>query len=189
MIDMRSGKSEKRLVAEQLCVLYHEAIRNETSRVLSREKKRGLHVRKLDDLDSSARRAFLSAAGFCVENDVDVREYVAAQFSAWRDASAFHGRVMWASPQQMATLAAQVRYFQYKARAATRSARVTVVEEQAAESRWFVEERRLRGLARMQRRDPVDVLTEQPEQFSREFLRRKGVWDVVRDLWEERKQP
>lgn len=186
MIDMRSGKSEKRLVAEQLCVLYYEAIRNETSRVLSREKKRGLQSKKLSDVDSSARRSFIEAAAACIELEADPREYVVAQFAAWRDSSAFHGKVIWASPQQMSTLAARVRYLQHQAREKIRMSRIGKNEDQDENRRWYVEERRLRGLARMQRRDALDVLTEQPEQFSRDFLKHKGVWDVVQDLWEER---
>lgn len=181
-------KSAKREVAEQLCALYYEAIRNETSRVLSREKHRGLQSKKLSDLDSAARRAFMAAAEACIEMEADPREYIVSQFAAWRDSSAFHGRVMWASPQQMSTLAARVRFLQFKAREAERAARVTTLEPQEDRKRWFVEERKLRGLARMQRRDPLDVLTEQPEQFSRDFLKYKGVWDVVEDIWEERKQ-
>ena len=92
------------------------------------------------------------------------------------------------SPYQLGTLAAEVRFRQYKAREDERLSRVDDDDDQDEEQRWYVEERKLRGYARMQRRDPAEVLTEQPEQFSRDFLKHKGVWDLVQDLWEERQR-
>ncbi len=181
-------KLTKREVAEQICSLYHEAIRSEVAKATRASSTRVMPSRKLDEVDKSTRRAFLAAARACMELGADPREYIVGQFSAWREASAYHKKLMWPSPQHLGTLGARVRFLQFKAREATRSARVTVVEEQVDEGRWFVEERKLRGMARMQRRDPVDVLTEQPEEFSRAFLKYKKVWNVVKDLWEEREQ-
>lgn len=176
----------KREIAEQICTLYHEAIRGEVARATRASSTRVMPSRKLDEVDKSTRRAFFAAARACLELEADAREYIVSQFSAWREASAYHKKLMWPSPQHLGTLGARVRYLQFKSREATRNARITVVDEQTTKSRWYIEDRKLRGMARMQRRDPIDILTEQPEQFSRGFLKHKGVWKVVKDLWEER---
>ncbi len=181
------GKTSRRAVAEELCVLYHEAIRAEVAKVTKSSSKRVVPTRTLDEIDKSARRAFIAAARSCIELEADARDFVVAQFSTWREASAYHKKMMWPSPHHFATLAAKIRYLQHKAREEIRIQRVVGKSEDTDEKRrWYVEERELKGLARVQRRDPLEVLTEQPERFSRDFLKHKGVWDVVKDLWEER---
>jgi hypothetical protein len=188
MIDMVAGrKSEKREIAEQLCVLYHEAVRNAVS-VLSATVGGGMPSRKLDDLDKTARRAFMQTAQACIDLKAEPREFIVAQFAMWRSASAYHKKLLLPQPPNLASLAARVRYLQHKANAEIRISRKPQPEEGDGKNRFFTEERHLRGLARMQRRDPVEVLTEQPEQFSSDFLRHKGVWDVVQDLWEDRQR-
>jgi hypothetical protein len=184
----RSKVSEKRTVAQDLCVLYHEAVRSVVARETKASATRIMPTRTLDEVDASARKAFLSAATICIELGADARDFIAAQFALWREASAFHKRLLMPSPQHMATLAARVRYLQHQAREQIRVSRVITRDDDGGDStkKWFVEERRLKGLARMQRRDPLEVLTEQPEQFSREFLKYKDVWNVVKDVWEER---
>ena len=142
--------------------------------------------RGLDDVDASAREAFLGAASAAALLEADAREWVVAQFAMWRSASAYHKKFLLPSPQHMGTLAAQVRYLQHKANAQARRDRVITIDEQPAEKRFYVEERQLRGLARVQRRDPADVIADEPERFSREFLVHKGAWDAVKDVWQER---
>lgn len=209
MIDMRS-KSEKRLIAEDLHALYNDTLKSSHPRRTNAGMQRRTECKKcgdwffgnqfcekcrkpkkhrFSDLDKSTRRAFFAAATICIEMDADTRAFIVAQFAMYRSASAFHGKTMIPSPHQLGTLAAKVRYLQYEAREGERLSRVDHDdEEQDDDQRWYVEERKLRGYARMQRRDPVEVLTEQPEQFSRDFLKHKGVWDVVRDLWDERQR-
>lgn len=182
-------KSSHLTVAAELCVLYHEAIRSEVAKVTKSSATRVVRTRTLAELrkdDKPAYRAFVRAARLCIELEADAREFVVAQFAMWREASAYHKKLLWPSPHHFGTLAAQVRYLQHKGREEARDARVITNEETDEKKRWFVEERQLKGLARVQRRDPVDVMTEQPERFSRDFLKHKGVWSVVKDLWEER---
>lgn len=179
-------KSSRRVVAEELCVLYHEAIRAEVAKITKSSSKRVVPTRTLDEIDKSARRAFIAAARSCIELEADARDFVVAQFAVWREASAYHKKTLWPSPHHFATLAARIRYLQHKARVEIRVSRVSKNEDTDEKRRWYVEERQLKGLARVQRRDPLEVLTEQPERFSRDFLKHKKVWDVVKDTWEER---
>lgn len=154
------------------------------------ERCRGKKVaksRSFDDLKPADKKSFRAAARVCDELGAPARDFVVAQFAAWREASAYHKKVLWPQPHNLAGLAAHVRYVQHQARQSERLARVFEVEEQDDAQRWYVEERTLKGLARVQRRDPVEVLAEQPEAFSREFLKHRGVWGVVKDLWTERR--
>jgi hypothetical protein len=176
----------KREIAGELCVLYHEAIRGEVAKAT--KGGRSMASRELDDVDKPTRKAFLAAARCCIELEADPREYIVAQFGMWREASAFYKKLLWPMPSHLGTLAARVRFLQHKAREEVRVTRVIDVEDQDVKRRWFVEERKLKGLARMQRRDPIDVLAEQPEEFSRDFLKHKQIWDVVSDLWDERQR-
>jgi hypothetical protein len=173
-------------IANDICILFHESVRNEVAKAT--RSGRIMPTRELDEVDASARKAFMAASRACIELEADAREYIVAQFAMWREASAYHKKLLLPSPQHLGTLAARVRYLQYKARDEVRSSRVSDADEQDDSTRWYVEERKLKGLARTQRRDPVDILTEQPEQFTMAFLEHKRVWDVVSDLWEERRR-
>lgn len=174
-------------MAGEICVLYHEAVRAEVAALT--KGGRANHVPKaatLDIVDASDRRWFVRAARICIEEGADAREYVVAQFARWRDASAYHGKFLLPSPHHLGKLGARVRYLQHKATVEVRRSRVVAVDEQDDRRRFYVEERQLKGMARVQRSDPADVIAEQPERFSRAFLEHKGVWDAVKDLWGER---
>jgi hypothetical protein len=174
-------------VADEICVLYHEAVRAEVTTLTRGGRSRSMPSRTLDQVDESARRAFMAGAAACIELGADARDYVVAQFAKWREASAFHKKFMLPSPQQMGTLGARIRYLQHAGEAEVRRSRRITIEDQEDGARFYVEERTLKGLARVQRRDPTDVLAEQPERFSVEFLKHKQVWDAVKDVWEERR--
>lgn len=180
--------AHRKRIAGELCVLYHEAIRGEVAKQTKASTRRVMPSRKLDEVDKATRKAFIAAARACIELEADPREYIVAQFGMWREASAFYKKLLWPMPNHLGTLAARVRFLQHKAREEVRIDRVSEIEDQDDKRRWFVEERQLKSLARIHRRDQVDVLTETPEEFSREFLKHKGVWEVVCDLWDERQR-
>jgi hypothetical protein len=215
MIDARTSKSEKRLIAEDLHTLYNEALKSAFPKRTDLKQQKSSECKRcgdwffgnralcdkcrkpsvtktcsFTDLNKPDRRAFITAAGICIELDADAREYIVAQFAMMRAAGAYIGRILIPSPYQLSTPAARVRYIKHAASEDERHARVaaSVDEDQDESRRWYVEERKLRGFSRMQRRDPIEVMTEQPEQFSRDFLKHKGVWDVVRDIWDERQR-
>jgi hypothetical protein len=212
MIDMRSDKSEKRLIAEDLFTLYNDALKSAHPKRTTATKQNRTECKKcgawffgsrgfcdscrspkkkvvsLEGLDKGSRRAFLVAAALCIDLDADARDFIVAQFAMMQSAGAYHGKALVPTPYQLGTLAAHARYLQYMKREDERLSRTSEREDQDDDQRWFIEERKLRGYARLQRRDPIDVMTEQPEQFSRDFLKHKGVWGVVRDLWDERQR-
>lgn len=179
------GTARRREVAEEICVLYHEAVRAEIA-ALTKGGRRHSPSAGLDDCDPSDRRWFVRAAQICIDEGADAREFLVAQFSRWREASAYHRKLLLPMPHHLGKLGARVRLLQHKANVETRRARAVVVDEPDGRKRFYVEERQLRGMARVGRTDPADVLAEQPERFSREFLKHKGVWEAVRDVWEER---
>ena len=149
-------------MADEICVLYHEAVRAEVA-ALTKGGRRHMPSQRLDDVDASTRRAFLAAARAALDLTADAREYVVAQFAMWRSASAYHKKFLLPSPQHMGTTGARVRYLQHKATAEVRRSRVVTIDEQDEPQRFYVEERQLKGMARVQRADPADVLAEQPE--------------------------
>lgn len=175
-------------MAEEICVLYHEAVRAEVGAVTKGGRGHRMPSATLDDLDSTARESFMRAALAAIRLGADPREYVVAQFATWRAASAYHRTFLLPQPTHMCSLGAEIRYLQHKVREETRRSREVTLDEQDGRKRFYVEERQLRGLARASRRDPSDVLAEQPERFSRAFLEHVGVWGAVKDLWEERRQ-
>jgi len=176
-------------VAEEICVLFHEAVRSEVANLTRGGRTRAVPSRTLDEVDKSARRAFLAAATAAIELGADAREYVVAQFASWRAASAFHGKFLLPSPHHMGSTAARIRYLQHRANAEVRRSRMVTFDEgeRSGRKRFFVEERELAGLARVRRIDPTEVLADQPERFSREFLEHKGAWPAVKDIWAERR--
>jgi hypothetical protein len=179
----------KRLeIAEEICVLYYEAVRAEVAALT--KGGRSNHAPKaatLDAVDTSDQRCFIRAARICIEEGADAREYVVAQFAMWRSASAYNKKFLLPSPHHLGKEGARVRYLMHKVTAEVRRSRVVTLDEQPSRQRFYVEERQLKGLARAQRSDPADVLAEQPERLSREFLERKGVWAAVKGIWEERR--
>lgn len=175
-------------VAREICVLYHEAVRAEVAALT--KGGRVNHVPRaatLDALETSDRKCFVRAARICIEEGADAREFVVAQFARWREASAYHRKFLLPSPHHLGKEGARVRYLMHKVTVEVRKSRVVTLDEQPRRQRFYVEERQLKGLSRVQRADPADVIADQPERFSREFLRHKGVWGAVKDLWEERR--
>lgn len=179
--------TRKREVANEICVLYHEAVRAEVA--AQTKGGRVNHAPRdatLDSVDESDRRWFIRAARICIEEGADAREFIVAQFARWREASAYHKKFMLPSPHHLGKQGARVRYLMHKVNAEVRRSRAVTVDEQPSQQRFYVEERQLKGMARVQRADPADVIAEQPERFSREFLKHKGVWEAVQDVWVER---
>lgn len=176
-----------RKTAEEIYTLYHEAVRAEVASLTKGGRAHhGARDATLDDADASDRRWFLRAARICVEEGADAREFIVAQFARWREASAYHKKFMLPAPHHIGKEGARVRYLMHKVTTEVRRSRVITVEKQPRRQRFYVEERQLKGLARVQRVDPADVIAEQPERFSRDFLMHKGVWDAVKDTWQER---
>lgn len=176
-------------MANDICVLYFEAVRAEVAALT--KGGRAHHKPKdstLDAVDESDQKWFMRAAQICIDEKADARDFIVAQFSRWREASAYHKKFLIPSPHHLGKQGARIRYLQHKVTSEVRRSRKVTVDKQDTKRRFYVEERQLSGLARVQRADPADVLAEQPERFSREFLEHKGIWKAVKSLWEDRQQ-
>lgn len=174
-------------MANEICVLYHEAVRAEVAALT--KGGRPNHVPRdstLDAVDASDRRWFIRAAAICIQEGADAREFIVAQFARWREASVYHKKLLIPQPHHLGKLGARVRLLQHKATTEVRRSRVVAIDEQPRRQRFYVEERQLKGMARVRREDPADVLADEPERFSKEFLVHKGVWEALKDVWVER---
>jgi hypothetical protein len=185
--DAGAYRGRRLRVAGEICVLYHEAVRAEVAALTRGGRVRAAPSRTIDDVEPSDREWFLKAATICIEERADARDFVVAQFARWRAASAYLGKFLLPQPYHLGKLGARVRLLQHRAAEEVRRSRAVTLDEQPREQRFYVEERQLKGIARVSRRDPADVLADQPERFSREFLEHKGAWVAVADLWQERR--
>lgn len=176
--------SEVKQAAAEMAMYFYEALR--TSRKLDRLCGAILHPPVWGDLNGVERRAFRRAAEAALRLGANPREYVIAQFQSFAGFSQHLGRVVLPTPHCLATVAAQARYTQYKLSQEARAQRQAPLEPEHKVT-YYRDERKLKGLARMHRIPPEDILTEQPEEFSQEFLKNRGVWPLVQNLWHERR--
>lgn len=177
----KEPEERRLLMARSLCSLYHQALRGA---VLDFTKAaRLMPIRKLGQVDKTARRCFYKAADICLQLEAEPLDYITAQFKRFSEISEFKKKQLLPQPQHLGSLGAQVRYLEYMQRKEERFTRqLPTVQIGATDAR---EERKLKGLARITRMLPEDVLTSRPEEFSKEFLMQKGVWELVRKAWME----
>lgn len=174
---------KKRAIAEKLLRLYY-------ANIFAKSEERGYttnrrHQKTLADLSDTERRHFILTAKQVKLVGADPREYIIAQFQAFKEYSQVFGKFVYPMPHQLASIAALARYERYKGQQELRSARKAPVVTSTS-SGFFSEERRLAGLVRAMRSTPDDVLTTMPEEFTRAFLQHMKVWPVVEQLWNER---
>lgn len=183
----QGGRARRREVANDICVLYHEAVRAEVAALTKGGRtNRVPRDSTLDAVDASDRRCFIRAAAICIQEGADAREFIVAQFARWREASAYHRKFLIPQPHHLGKRGAWVRLLQHRAVTEVRRSRVVAIDEQPSRQRFYVEERQLKGMSRVRREDPADVLADEPERFSKEFLVHKGVWEALKDVWAER---
>lgn len=173
----------RRKLATQLAALFHDHLIEKTMTTLHKGRK----VRTaLADLTRAERTALLRAASTVYYLDADPREYITAQFKAWEKYSQMLGKYILPHPSTLSTIGAQVRYMEFKKSQEEDKDRNAPTEKFLKE--FYREDRHLAGLVRMTRQMEQDVLAKQPEEFSRAYLKYKGVWPVVKELWIERVQ-
>lgn len=181
-------KSQRKAMAEKLIVLYYASV-FEKGKMRDNPNVPRLHSKKLKELSPTERRHFLRTADNVLQLEADPREYMIAQFQAFAEHSAAVQRFMLPMPHQLHTLAAVVRYQRYKGQQDMRDMRKAPnAQVNKATRAFFREERRLAGLVRMNRCTPDDVLTEKPEEFTKDFLKAKGVWHIVKDTYQDRSE-
>lgn len=81
-------------------------------------------------------------------------------------------------PAQLVGIKAVARYVQWKTERDASEYRQADRHEKSVRG-FKHDERKLKALMRMRRMIEVDVLAEFPDQFSKAFLRHKGIYDVV----------
>ncbi len=175
-------KQKRKKIASQLASLFQGHMIERT--IMTRHKGRKVRT-ELSDLSVNERRAFRRAASFVYQFKIDPREFVTAQFQAWEGYSQLFGKYVLPHPSTLGTLGAQARYFTYAQQKQDRIARKSPVKQKTLKGH-FREDRKLAGLVKHMRKPPEDILTQRPEEFSTDFLKAKGVWGVVRALYEER---
>lgn len=186
--NQRVISEEVTTVARDLCSLYYAALKR-----MLQEQTRGsrgglltMHLNSsYDTIDKTAQREFRKAAEACIQVGAEPREFVAAQFKRWGEISQYKNKVLLPMPQHLASVGAQARFIQYKLQKAERSDR-QILPDKSHTREFFVENRKLKGLVRVTRQPEEDVLTERPEEFSKQFLKHKGVWRLVEEIWNER---
>ena len=181
---MKTTKELRKDLAEQIIKLYYASV-FQKGKLRENPNVPRVHSKKLKELSPTERKHFLKTAEVVALMKAEPREYVIAQFQAFSEYGNAIGRYILPMPHQLHTLAATVRYQRYKGQQEMRKSREAPVTEKVTKG-FFREERRLSGLARMNRCTPDDVLTEKPEEFSKEFLKAKGVWPLVKDVYAER---
>lgn len=137
---------------------------------------------------ASVRSTFVKAARSLKEVNADVMEYVQAQFVAFDKLANFKQEKLLPQPRQLIGANAQQRYMQFKTELEERVARQEGFSDEAedrtvVEKTFSLEEQRLKALAAFNDTDESTILKKMPTQFSREFLKHKGVWKRVKDAW------
>jgi len=187
MAKRRKADPRVKQYATELCALYYDALRSAMLGMNLHRASRGVNFESnYATLDGVAKRAFRNAAAAAMQVGAEPREYVVAQFQRWAEISQWKGKTLLPMPTHLASLGAQARYIQFKLQKAARTDRAPKASD-SAHREFFREERKLKGLVRMLRNTPEDVLAESPEEFSREFLEHKMVWPLVQVRWQERR--
>lgn len=138
-----------------------------------------------DTLEGGNKRDFRRAAEACLQVGADAREFISAQFKRWAELSQIKNKILLPMPVHLTSVGAQARFIQYKLQKGERQDRQILPEKQHRKE-FFIEDRKLKGLVRVLRQPEEEVLTEKPEEFSRAYLKHRGVWCLVSDTWLER---
>jgi hypothetical protein len=104
-----------------------------------------------------------------------------AQFIKFEEYTSFFGKRILPQPAQLQGVKAAARYVAWKLDKEASDRRHTSQHERVVKG-FKQDERKLKSLTRMLRMSETDVMVERPEEFSRDFLKHRGMWDLVRDL-------
>lgn len=111
--------------------------------------------------------------------------FMLAQFEAFEALSQIlrRKRAIFPQPNQLVSTGAQVRYFSYMAAQQEKGVRKESAQKAVQIDKYVREERKLLAYAKRLRMTAVDVLLENPSEFTEGFLRRKRVWKHVKDVY------
>lgn len=115
----------------------------------------------------------------------DPEVFMLAQFEAFESLSQIlrRKRAIFPQPNQLVSTGAQVRYFTHLAAIQEKGVRKKSAQKAVQLDKYVREERKLLAYAKRLRMTEVDVLLENPSEFTEGFLRRKRVWRHVKDVY------
>jgi hypothetical protein len=183
-----SGKKPKKSVANpeaiasELCAFYNEIL-------LARIPRSHVAFSQLpgyDDLTPTYRKWFLQAAETCIACGADPRAYVEAQFAAFAKIKQ-HGkrpRLLLPMPHQIFGMGAQLRYLEYQV--ALQAAEDLDARHVPSQHKpHYREDRKLQGMSKRTGLPEIDVLMLHPAEFTKAFLKHRGVWAHVKARYDE----
>jgi hypothetical protein len=126
---------------------------------------------------TSVKLAFRRAAQTCEELKAEPQQFVEAQFLKFDRLSIRARRPLLPQPAHLAGPSAVTSYLEFQSELDDRKLRRTV---KAAHSNFEIELDKLASLALFHQCSEMRVLLKLPQEFTREFLRHKGVWANVK---------
>lgn len=127
---------------------------------------------------STVKLAFKRAAKTCAELKAKPQQFVESQFLKFDRLSVYHRRPILPQPHHFNGPSAVTGYMEYKNELLDRKARTAM---KATHTDHSVEQDKLSSLALFHGCRETVVLTKLPQEFSREFLKHKGVWGRVKE--------
>lgn len=140
---------------------------------------------KLDTEPKKVQTLFLKAAQSCSGVGAKPRDWIESQFDKFEDYTKFIGKRIVPQPTQLFGMNAVARYVQWMSDQEGDAARERSKQKLVVRGEYTIEERNLKALMRSLRMPEIDVLCERPEDFSKSFLKAKGVYEAVREKREE----
>lgn len=176
-------------LATQLCVHYGTAMQHKAA---SLNMPGAFKQYAWPSLSPTDKAHFKKAAAVCLEMSAPPKRYIIAQFAAYKDMKEKHRDARYSfmytvpRPSNLYSDFARVNYIAYVA--SRRAAKQREIVHAPTETpTFFRDERKLQGLATALRMPATEVLARKPYEFSQPFLKHRGVWDVVKTTWLERR--
>ena len=107
------------------------------------------------------------------------RDWIVAQFAGFDEYQKWAGRALTPQPAQLHGLNATARYIKYMRE--EQEQRVRDDRKLVTVASFKLDERNLKALCRSLRMPEVDVIVEQPDQFSIPFLKERGLYKIVKN--------
>ena len=112
------------------------------------------------------------------------RDWIEAQFAMFEGYTKWVGKRLIPQPAQLHGLNAQARYLQWKTDDVAERHR-DKKKEKSIRDTFSIDERNLKALCKTLRLPETDVLMEKYNEFTRNFLKHKGIYTLVEEKYEQ----